>query len=248
MSFHNTQIKTLLRGAMALLCVILVVVGVTGLHGISRSNDALRETYGNQLVSAQALSEAMFDATRARTSLGRLVMQGEVPPVKETVDRANAAMEAAELAWKRYLALAQTDEERPLSEDLAAKRKAFTEKGIAPLRAAVLAGNQDEAAKLAQAVLPELQRAMLDAYDKLEAFQMHAGEASFNAAQKRFEQTRIVTFALIALGLAIAVLCTLALRRAIVKPVQEALGVFERIAQGDLTSRITSVSKNEIGR
>src|SRR5437868_3438899 len=144
MSFHNLQIKTLLRSAMALLSLILVVVGLSGLYGISSSNDALKETYGNQLVSAESLSEVVLAATRARLTLDRSVIQGEVPPAKETVDRANAFLETAEVAWKRYLVLPQSEVERALSDDLAAKRKAFAEKGIAPLGAALLAGNQDE--------------------------------------------------------------------------------------------------------
>ncbi|MEK7694004.1 MAG: Tar ligand binding domain-containing protein, partial [Pseudomonadota bacterium] len=50
MSFHqNIQIKTLLRGAMALLTANLLLVGGAGLLGISQSNGALKETYSNQL-------------------------------------------------------------------------------------------------------------------------------------------------------------------------------------------------------
>jgi HAMP domain-containing protein len=57
-----------------------------------------------------------------------------------------------------------------------------------------------------------------------------------------------MSLALIALGILVAVFATVMLHRAIVRPVQEALDVFERMARGDLTSRISSMSKNEIGR
>ena len=77
MSFHqNIQIKTLLRGAMALLTANLLLVGGAGLLGISQSNGALKETYSNQLASSQALSEAMLGTTRLRLALDRGVMRG----------------------------------------------------------------------------------------------------------------------------------------------------------------------------
>lgn len=59
MSFYdNMQIKTLLRGAMGMLSVLLLLVGGAGLHGISSSNDSLQGTYSNQPASAIALIAA----------------------------------------------------------------------------------------------------------------------------------------------------------------------------------------------
>lgn len=59
MSFHhNIQIKTLLRGAMGMLSVLLLLVGGAALHGISASNDSLQGTHSNQPASAIALIAA----------------------------------------------------------------------------------------------------------------------------------------------------------------------------------------------
>lgn len=160
MSFHhNIQIKTLLRGAMGMLSVLLLLVGGAGLHGISSGNDSLKETYSNQLASSIALSDAMLAMTRMR---------------------------------------------------------------------------------LARKVLPDLQRSMSSAHEALQKFQLGAGKANFDAAQASFASIRTLSIVLVVLGLAVAVLCTVALNRAIVTPVQEALAMFERIARGDLASRITS--------
>ncbi|CAG2154384.1 methyl-accepting chemotaxis protein [Cupriavidus plantarum] len=249
MSFQNIQIKTLLRGAMASLTVILLLVGGAGLHGISQSNDALKETYSNQLASAQALSEAMLGTTRIRLALDRGVMPGaENDDPKKHVDRSKVFVESSETAWKRYMALPQGDEEKALSGELARKRQDFFEKGAVPLQNALLAQNREEALRLARDTLPEMQRAMSTAHEALEKFQMRTGKDNFDGAQSRFEWLRMVVVALIVLGMAIALIGTVTLHRAIVRPVEEALGVFERMARGDLTSHIVSVSRNEIGR
>ena len=103
MSFHqNIQIKTLLRGAMAALGAILLVVGGAGLHGISQSNDALKETYANQLASSQALAEAMIGTTRLRLALDRTVMPGsESDDMNKHVERSKTFIESSERGWKR---------------------------------------------------------------------------------------------------------------------------------------------------
>ncbi|AGW92702.1 MULTISPECIES: methyl-accepting chemotaxis protein [Cupriavidus] len=249
MSFQNNiQIKTLLRGAMGMLSLLLLLVGGAGLHGISQSNEALRETYSIQLASTAALSDAMLATTRMRLALDRNVMQGEQDDPKVNVDRSKVFVEASEAAWKRYTSLPQHDQEKPLAAELDKRRQAFMEQGVLPLQAAALAGNQEEAVRLAKKVLPDLQRSMSAAHEKLQKFLMETGQANFDAAQASYERIRMLAVALIVLGLVVAALCTFTLNRAIVTPVAEALAVFERIARGDLTSRITSISKNEVGR
>ncbi|WP_011301705.1 methyl-accepting chemotaxis protein [Cupriavidus necator] len=249
MSFENNiQIKTLLRGAMATLSLLLILMGGAGLHGISQSNDALKETYSNQLASTMALSDAMLATVRMRLALDRNVMQGELDDPRVNVDRSRVFVEASDSAWKRYASLPQNDQEKALADELARKRADFMTHGIEPLQKASLAGNQEEAVRLASKVLPELQRAMSSAHEALQKFQLTAGQDNFDAAQARFERIRILSIVLIVAGLAIAALCTVTLNRAIVRPVQEALTVMERIARGDLTSRISTVSRNEVGR
>ena len=249
MSFHNNiQIKTLLRGAMAMLSLLLMLVGGVGLYGMSHSNDALQETYGNQLASSQALGEAMLGMTRMRLALDRGVMPGEGDDAKAVVDRSMVFVDSAEAAWKRYLALPQDAEEKALATEFGRKRQDFMEKGILPVQKALRENNADAALKIAKKDLPDLQRSMATAYEALQAFQYRTGESNFNDAQAGFRQVRVLCFLLIAFGLVVAALCTTTLQRAIVRPVEEALAVFERIAAGDLTSRITNVSRNEVGR
>ncbi|WP_426990910.1 methyl-accepting chemotaxis protein [Cupriavidus sp. 30B13] len=249
MSFHNNiQIKTLLRGAMALLSALLVLVGAAGLHGISRSNEALQETYGNQLASAQALSETMLGTTRMRLALDRGVMPGGGTDGKAVVARSTTFVDSAEAAWKRYAALPQSAEEKALADEVDRKRRDFMDKGIKPLQKALLENDAEQALTLAKNGLPDLQRSLATAYEALQGYQFRAGEENFSAAQAGYQRVRMLSFALIVLGLLVAAFSTLALHRAIVRPVEEALAVFERIAAGDLTSRIVNVSRNEIGR
>ncbi len=168
--------------------------------------------------------------------------------MKKNVERSMIFVESSNAGWKRYSALPQGDEEKALATPLGAARQAFFEKGVTPLQQALVAGNREEALRLARDVLPDLQRTMAAAHEKLEKFQMNVAKGSFEAAQARFENIRLLSIALILAGIVVAFMAAVMLHRAIVRPVEEALDVFERMARGDLTSRIVSMSKNEVGR
>jgi len=247
MSFHkNIEIKTLLRGAMATLSALLLLLGAAGLYGIAQSNRSLQETYSNQLASAVNLAEAMLGTTRMRLALDRGTLPGE--DMEAVVARSKVFVDSSAAAWDRYMSLPQSAEEKALAAQLGRTREVFMAQGVLPLQRALLAGDQETAARLVQKNLPELQRTMVTAHEALQNFQLKAGRANFEYAQSRFQQVRVISIVLIAIGLLTALFCAIGLQRAIVAPVQEALAVFERIAHGDLTSRITNVSRNEVGR
>src|SRR5262249_14246153 len=156
-------------------------------------NDALKETYSNQLASSQALSEAMLGTTRMRLALDRGVMPGaESEDPKKHVERSAVFVESSEAAWKRYMSLPQGDDEKPLAAALGRTRQDFMEKGVTQLQKALLAQNREESLRVARDVLPDLQRAMAAAHEKLEKFQMQAGKDNFEGAQARFERIRMM--------------------------------------------------------
>ncbi|WP_256584199.1 Tar ligand binding domain-containing protein, partial [Pseudomonas sp. GW460-13] len=88
------------------------------------------------------------------------------------------------------MSLPQNPEEKALAAELGKQRQVFMEQGVLPLQAASLAGNQEEALRLAKKVLPDLQRSMSGVHEKLQKFQMTAGQANFDAAQASFARIR----------------------------------------------------------
>ncbi len=65
--------------------------------------------------------------------------------------------------------------------------------------------------------------------------------------QQRFENSLIATAALVALALGLVVTCGLFVRQGVLGPLRDAAALFDRMAQGDLSTRIEIRSNNEIG-
>ena len=57
--FNNLSIKMRLIGTMAFMGVMLIVGGAMGVFGLQSTNNSLKDVYGNQLASSQAISTAM---------------------------------------------------------------------------------------------------------------------------------------------------------------------------------------------
>ncbi|MBV8272231.1 MAG: HAMP domain-containing protein, partial [Cupriavidus sp.] len=99
-----------------------------------------------------------------------------------------------------------------------------------------------------KSTMQRLQRAMLKDNDNLEAYQDHVAQAAYETAQQRYGSMRALSIALMIIGGVIAVICARSLNSAIVKPIEAAVNICERIARGDLTAQIGQTSRNEIGR
>ena len=64
---------------MALLGTLIVIAGVSGLHGMQKVNLSLQDTNQNTMPSAIALAESQMAFARARLALDRVTMHPELP-------------------------------------------------------------------------------------------------------------------------------------------------------------------------
>ncbi|MFA7279950.1 MAG: methyl-accepting chemotaxis protein [Sterolibacterium sp.] len=109
------------------------------------------------------------------------------------------------------------------------------------------AGKKDEIVVLMQGELRKTQEEYMSAIDGLSDFQTElmnkSGKEAGEIADAAERLVLILSSVAVVLTLAFAYLIT----RSITQPVNEALGVTQRLAEGDLTVRIENTSKDEIG-
>jgi methyl-accepting chemotaxis protein-1 (serine sensor receptor) len=89
--------------------------------------------------------------------------------------------------------------------------------------------------------------ALSEANDVLRKLQFDNAEKGYADARQAADAFRLTGIGAIVLGLAAAALSWLGLRRAIGRPLDEALGHFEAIAAGDLRSKVVVKSGDEMG-
>ncbi|WP_395070554.1 methyl-accepting chemotaxis protein [Paraburkholderia silvatlantica] len=239
------SIKARIGITMGFLATLIVAISVVGLLGLTRSNDAYRETYTDQMPSSHAVNLAEIYAARERLALDRAAFELGTPDAAATIDRAHMLRGVSDDFWKKYMALPHDGEEARLAQDVAARREALQQ--IADqFSVTVQSGDQ---AKVAAG-----SRALKEAYDGLskadavlDKFQMMQAQQGFDDAQAAFSQLRVACIAALLVGIGAAAYSFFSLRRAIAEPLGEALGAFHAIAAGDLRRPVVVRRNDEMG-
>ena len=242
----SLTIKARLGITMAFLGALLIAIGGLGLAGMSRSNDAFLETFSDQMPSAIAVGNTELYAARERLVFDRAALLVGTDEVTATVARARMMRERADAYWKEYSALPQGPAEKQLADAAQAKRLALQKRVDAGLEA-IAAADHDRIiaeAKAMQATYNDLSTAN----DALRRALTESARDGYESAQHTFSLFRTLSLLAIAAGLVAAAFAWFSLRRAIARPLDEALGHFEAIASGDLRRTVHVRSRDEMGQ
>ncbi|WP_341315535.1 methyl-accepting chemotaxis protein [Paraburkholderia sp. IMGN_8] len=239
-------IKARIGLTMAFLAALLVAIGVFGLFGMSRSNDAYRDTFTNAMPSAVDIGDAELYAARERLALDRAAFQAGTPEAGATLERARAMRTLSDKWWKAYMDLPRDAEEDRLAQAVIGKRDVLHQQLDA--FAAIIAANEQtkivDGAKRLQVAYNDL----AEADEALSKFQFVSAKGGFDSAQSSFEVFRMVSIGALLVGVIASVLSYLTLSRAIARPLGEALGHFDAIAAGDLRRPVVIASRDEMGQ
>ncbi len=249
------SIKARIVIVLALLSVLAAGIGVLGLAGMSRTDASLRTVYVDRLVPAIDIAAiAKLQADNVRQLHLASLHDPRLPestlhdhPIATHLDAIDANIARIDGLWKGYLETYITPDEKAIADDYAAKRAAFVEQGLMPAKSLFAQGDFATAnAKLVQSAGPAFVAAR-DALDRLMAYQATVGKAEFEASQARYETTRNVAIAAIAIGLALSAVVGWLLIRRIARSLQSAQHAADAIAAGHLATTIDVGQHDEIG-
>jgi methyl-accepting chemotaxis protein-1 (serine sensor receptor) len=241
-----STIKGRLGIAMAFLGLLLIVIGGLGLWGMSRGNETTRGLFMDEMPGAVAAGNAEMFTARERLSFDRAALLVGKPGAETAIGRGALMRDRADKEWARYAALPQGPGEHKLSESFEAKRlelQKMLDAGYANIRA-----NDSER-------IIESAEAMQVAFNEMAAFgealrkyQFDAAKSDYDSSQDTFSEFRVLSIAAVLIGLAAAMFSWLSLRRAIGRPLDEALAQFDAIAAGDLRRELIVTSRDEMGQ
>jgi methyl-accepting chemotaxis protein-1 (serine sensor receptor) len=238
-------IKARLGLAMAFMALLMIIIGALGLVGMNTSNEADHQTYADQLPGAIAVGNMEIFVARERMALDRAALSSDDPSSAQTIVRAQGFRAASNEWWNKYLALPRDATEDRLAQDTG-KRRLEMQRAVDDFIAAIKSDDHVAIVNAANRLTPAY-ALMTTSDDALKKYQGELAESGYQHAQRMFATFRITSIVMMLLGLLMAAMSWLSLRRAIGEPITDALAHFKRIADGDLRAKVV-VKSRELDR
>ncbi|MGN6093595.1 MAG: methyl-accepting chemotaxis protein [Luteibacter jiangsuensis] len=230
---------------MAAALLAAIVIGVTGLAALNRTQASLEAMYNTNLMPIVHVTDVRDDLAEQRNAVNRAMIVGTPESVANAKQRVAAAHDSLDKDWGAYYpALVTSDDERAQAKAFIASRAAAEEQ-IGLLLEKLGHGDKDSIAYHIQHVAPALEQT---AGQIATLVSLNKGQAKtgFEEAGVREQHTVWVTLAvLLGAGLFVVALGW-ALARAVMRPLLRARDLAHRISQGELNHKLEVTGSDEL--
>ncbi|MDH4192398.1 MAG: methyl-accepting chemotaxis protein, partial [Betaproteobacteria bacterium] len=246
--FQSLTIKFRLILTLGFLSVLLVAIGALGLNGINNSNASLNSIYEDRTVPLQQLDRIARSLWRNRANIVDFLHSPTAEHGRELAADIRGQAEVIDKQWAAYMATFLTPEEKKLAETFIAILGKYREDGLRPSIRLMQEAKVEELAVVYEKVIKGDYAKVRDALGNLIQLQVDVAKQESEHAAKEYAKTRTTVVSAITAGIVIAIVMTIMLLRAIVTPLNRAVEVANRMADGDLTVRIRDTSSDEVGQ
>ncbi|OJT17253.1 hypothetical protein BO221_46905 [Archangium sp. Cb G35] len=245
--FHDLKIATKLLVAFLALSTFTLLLGAFALRQMDVMNDATDEVTDTLMPALAYVSDANTDTSDFLIAGLQHILTNDPAQMAQYERELQELQESINQYMAKYEALIRLEEERRLYEEFTRDWKNFLnehEKVIAVSRS-----GQDEEAR---ALYRERSRpAYKEANKNLEELVVVLQKASRKASEHSDATHALARgwiLSTMGASLLIGLLLSMLIARVISRPLNDAVQVADRIAEGDLTVRITSETQDEAGR
>lgn len=232
-----------LIGAMSLL---LLVTGVIGLFGISKSDNALNTVYREHTVPITQLSEIQYLQLKSMLaiSLAQLDASEKQNAISAKAVEANTAQ--ANQLWERFRSIRMDADEVKMANAYWELQRKYTQEAIGP----ALKSLQDNELFAANLLMQDKARPLFDAMREqsngLMKVLVDGTEREYLESSARNATIRTLSIASIGVGMLFSLLFGWSLMKSITGPLTHAVNVANAVAGGDLSQHIPSGGTDEI--
>jgi methyl-accepting chemotaxis protein-1 (serine sensor receptor) len=241
------SIRARLATTMVFLGLLLAVSTGFGLYGMRAINTSAQDVSRNTVPSVNALGNAEIMIARSRLVIDRIAVDPTASDATALQQRARKFLDESDTWFKQYDVLSRSAAEDKLAEDTKRARSELR-KTVELFVTAVTGADQAATRRIAMETLPAAYNVMADASNKLKEFQITdaSDQDGINASTYRTQQ--VIGIVVLAAGIVAAFAGWFYLRRAIMRPLADALAHFQHISDGDLTRTIVVHSNDEMGQ
>ena len=247
MNLANLNIGKRLGLGFATICTMLVCMVAMSNHMLGRINDGTDEIVNGRMPRIEATNSLIDEVNDIAIALRNMMLTSEQADRRKQHEEILASRKEVDRLLAELDRTLQDPRARQLLAEMNTHAQRYTA-GQEQLIKHVNDGLDEEARQhLAEEVRPVL-AAMKKALDEQAALQKSIAMDKAAEAQRTYENTSRLMWALGALALALAGVVAWLITRSITAPVRRALEVANTVAAGDLTSRIDVTTRDEVGQ
>ena len=239
--FNNLKIAKKLILSFAAVIILTVILGIFAIRELKAVNQASTDMATNWLPTIKAAQSIQASLPRMRISELQMITAATPAEREDALKAIKSRLDILAKQRATYEAQISEAEEKLAYEKFSKSFAAYLEidKKLAEISGA---GKEEEARAIFKGDSNKTFRSMLESMDEIIKIAAQVGQKDdddvFNSA-RAWIIGLLAAIVVIAFGLAVA--------RAVSRPLNEAVSVAERVAQGDLTVDIRSDSKDETG-
>lgn len=243
----NTMIKSRLIFVIGFLSLLMILIGVLGLSSLSSVNESLRTVYEDRLVAMGQLDSVIRGINRNQLVIAKTI-SGDPANIAKAMDEIDKTKVEVNKVWEEYAATFLTPEEKVFAAKFVSARKQFVEQGLNKAQEALRAQNIPLATELLQGKMELLFQEVNAPMTDLIKLQLRVGKQEYVASQTKYSTVRMMSIAMVLIGLVAGVVVGVWLVRGISGSLIYAVEIAQGIASGDLTQTIEVDSDNETGQ
>ncbi len=244
--FKNMKIGarlTLGFGAVLLILAVIAGIGISQLASLDAAMKFAIEDKYSKVSIAKDISLRVMDNARILREMALLTEPSELASRKEKYAE-NVAIDNEH--FKEFERTATSQKEKDLIHQLREALETFRVFAGDAMTLA-LSGKKQEAQKVLFGERKAAQARFFTAVKDLEDFEILQMQEADKSAAERYSSARATVVGLTGAGMLLGIGIALWITRTITRPVNEALKMANRLAEGDLTVQVASGSKDELG-
>ena len=244
MSLRNINIGLRLGIAFGLLALVVVLLGGSSLHNISRMHTETHAITEHWMPSLGAIADVNLALMRFRIFTLRATLDDAPDKLAQTRARLDSIKQDLDKAGKDYESLVSSPAERQLYTQLLDAKKAYIA-GSAEVVSAMQNGEVDAAKAIIETRLNAIADQMTQILLKLNQVNSEGASKAASLSDAAHQRSRTAVVTSIGIALLLTLVLAVVITRSITRPIAIAVAVTEQVAAGDLTQRIESEGADE---
>ena len=230
--------------------VVLVLLAATAWFGISNLqsiNDGTNSIVGGSYPKVVLSYKMLGNVNANARSMRNMLLLSDPEEINKEISQLLARRQEQEKNISQFEALIKTADERALFQTTKDARGKYGAVQKEFLKLAAEGKRQEAITWLLNDVRTE-QDVFFKAVDSLTAHQAKLVQEDGAAANKTYQNARLILLLVAALSFVLAVAVAVWITRSITKPVSHLVAVMQKLARGDVSARAHSNSSDEIGK